>query len=572
MNIRFTSLALLTALTAGCAGTNTNAPSAKEAASQQATKSVAATTNRAPFAVTVAKPRKTFPVLRQMMAQREGFASIVQLMDLFAADEHADLERPVVFVTTGEDHAFGFSLAVVPGQEKAARAQLEKLGIAVVPGNKSEKFVCDIVRGGDGPRKVCTGNEPTFATLGAAAAVVPTNMTSDFRFEMDAATALKMQKARKQAKDSAAAGKDMSDVIVEKAFADLGRFTADVSYDGGFDVRLAMQVKGDDPMWRTLFEAPAKAPPSTFGLLPEDSEIAVFANAPPSSATKELKAMAQAAILSGCSESDLPVAREAFDSILFTGGSVSLAIGYDRAKAESAAKSLVGKGGSNTENVERARKALGAWALFGFEEPTERWTTAMRKLEALDCSPKEKKKKSSTKTRITAPAKALGLPAGTTEFVESHTPDSPKDKAKPPTYVFVVPDGARTWIAVGDDEAAVASRIRSSIDPKARHLGERVGAEMLRAPATGAAVFSAEALSWAGNDIDTTPSLLHSAELLAAAASMPTGGRTPIPVSFVSAPDRKGGELRVHSRIDSAAVTDLMSVFASDDEGEDADD
>ncbi|AKU94418.1 hypothetical protein AKJ09_01082 [Labilithrix luteola] len=570
MNIRLTSFALLASLSAGCAGAHTNAPTPKEASSQPAGKSASA--NAAPFAVTIAKPRKTFPLLRQMIAHRKGYASIGQLIDLFAADEDADLERPVVFTTTGKDRVFAYSLAIVPGQEKTARAHLEKLGIAAVAGGKSGKFVCDVVRGSDGPRKVCAGNEETLATLGPGAVNVPAGMTSDLRFEMDTTVAAKMQKARKQAAKAAAGdtSKDASDAFVDTAVADLGRFTADVSYDGGFDVRLAMQVKGQSPIWHTVFEAPAKAPPTTFALLPEDSEIALFAHAPPPGATKELREIAEAALVSDCSEGDARAAREAFDTILFTGGSVAFAIGYDRSKAESAAKSLVGKAGSNPDSVERARIALSSWALFGFEEPTERWLGALRKLESLDCN--SKGKTSSTKTRIVSPTKALGLPAGTTEFVEVHTAKNPKDKPKPTTYIFVVPDGSRTWLAIGEDELAIAARLRASVDPKGRHLGERVGGELLRTPATGAAVFSAEALAWAGHDLDSTPSILRSAELLVAAASMPTGGRTPIPVSFVSSPDGKGGELRLRSRVDSAAVGDVISFLASGDDSDDEDD
>jgi hypothetical protein len=105
-------------------------------------------------------------------------------------------------------------------------------------------------------------------------------------------------------------------------------------------------------------------------------------------------------------------------------------------------------------------------------------------------------------------AKAAGLPAGTTHWVLELPPRAPptrrdhgdrdgkKDARKPApapkpvlVHIFMAPDGARTWVGFGGDEAGVASKLAASLSTSGNNLGGRPELASLKSASVGAAAF-----------------------------------------------------------------------------------
>jgi hypothetical protein len=116
-------------------------------------------------------------------------------------------------------------------------------------------------------------------------------------------------------------------------------------------------------------------------------------------------------------------------------------------------------------------------------------------------------------------------------------PPKPADKkpaapAKPlQIHVFVVPDGARTWIGIGGDEAITAARLAATLGSAGEKLGARADLAALKDARIGSGgFFTARGLPETAQQV----SLLGNAgawgasEVFDEAAQMPHQGLSPI--------------------------------------------
>ncbi len=158
------------------------------------------------------------------------------------------------------------------------------------------------------------------------------------------------------------------------------------------------------------------------------------------------------------------------------------------------------------------------------------------------------------------PSPRLGLPAGSIEIIERRT----KEGAAPLSFTFVVPDKSggpeRTWIAVGDDENVVATRVRTAAkgDPDAT-LAKRTGIAPVREPATAAGFVTAAGAAWLLGETNDPVGLQRTATVLVRSRSLPTGGRTPI---LFRAETAKGdAKITARLSLDGAAIGDAASLY-----------
>jgi hypothetical protein len=327
---------------------------------------------------------------------------------------------------------------------------------------------------------------------------------------------------------------------------DFSGVSLDVSLEGTPEVRLAFALEGEDPLTSVLLDAPVAPPPAAFFRLPADAEVALFAHAPAAADIAGLRAslLDEGArfLDEGCTPAETAETRSHLDALLFTGGTVAMAAGFDRRSLEGAAAAA--KDEAALGALEAADRA---WFVLGFEEPSARWVENVSWLARHACGP------SGTRAKVGKPSARLGLPAGAVEIVE---PKSTSGK-----FTLVVPDGAsRTWLAIGDDEAALASHVRVALRGATdATLAGRPGLAQLRGAATFGGFVTAMGAGWVAGHGE--PQALRAATL--AARALPTGGRTPIPFrgSVVRAEAGTSGSVSVRVALDGSALGDLLSVF-----------
>jgi hypothetical protein len=104
-------------------------------------------------------------------------------------------------------------------------------------------------------------------------------------------------------------------------------------------------------------------------------------------------------------------------------------------------------------------------------------------------------------------------------------------------HIFLVPDGPRTWLAVGGDEAVTASRLAASLAQGGDKLSARPGLESLKDGSVGAGGFvTMRSLPEVAQQL---PLLMNGATWLTKesfdeAAQMPHHGLTPVPFSVTA--------------------------------------
>ncbi len=169
--------------------------------------------------------------------------------------------------------------------------------------------------------------------------------------------------------------------------------------------------------------------------------------------------------------------------------------------------------------------------------------------------------------------KADGLPAGTSHWVvdvpsfprrghghgprkDPKKPDAKKPMAAAPPakplkmHVFVVPDGQRTWIGIGGDEAEAAMKVAAALATGSDDLGARADMATLKAASIGSGGF-ATARGLAGFAIVlrvlSTGSPAGASELLDQLDQLPEKGSSPI--LFTSTPKAGGPPTSVTGQV-----------------------
>jgi hypothetical protein len=486
--------------------------------------------------VVVPRPSRSLARLRTLM---RGSPSALGVVDKLASfGRNIDLEQPVYAVLAGLSSAT--SVGLTPEVAKTAR--------------EASTNECDVIDVQGVPRYVCPSG-PDGEKLKPLAAAPPPSATTDAHVELTADGLAKL------------AGRGGGPTAILERFAlgtEIRSVSADLALEGAAEVKLTFGLSGKGRWASGAISAPVAAPPSTFARLPADAEIAFFLHAPPAADQGVFRKEILdgiAATDANCTESEIAEARSHFEKLLFTGGSLSLAAGFDRTAAETAAEAFVKTAVDKRKNT-ALRAATAAWIVVGVEEPAAKWVDNVTWLTKTHCA---KDKKPTKVTVLPKPSPRLGLPAGAVEIIERKQ----KDNTAPVSYTFIVPDKSggpeRTWIAVGEDEAIVAARVKASaVGAPDATLAKRSGLTALREPATFAGFFTATGFAWATGDAKDLASAARMATVVQQSRFLATGGRTPVVFRGEMTKDANSksgdGQFALRVGLDGAAIGDLATV------------
>lgn len=433
---------------------------------------------------------------------------------------------------------------------------------------------CAILLGSGGAaRLVCGETDKAVSQLGPYLARTMTRTTSndDMRVEVfvhelrDA----KVDDAPKPDRDP---GDAMADDLVNKLSADVSSVVLETSSrSGDLDTKVTTGfASATSPLTRAILGMGTPGtPPALFDRLPRDASFAWYGRGASPAELEPLRAtlfdaMQKWSIDDGYAPEATDKLLVPFRHVLLAGGPWAVASGARLDQARSALDAYVAGAKTNEGARGKARPARSDWLVAGVEEPAERWIDAARvlvKSDDLKPVPGAAKRqhdppRDSLKLSIRPVPAALQLPAGTLH-VEAQVTPNPKWVAKRKKdkmsvdatlphafHLFIVPDGARTWFAVGEDPALAATEVLASLGgaPDAGSLASRRDLDALRGmPASTAGFLSVAGLvSWRGGETDDE--LHHARESLLGLASMTNGGMTPVPVALAAMPGSSGAE------------------------------
>lgn len=309
--------------------------------------------------------------------------------------------------------------------------------------------------------------------------------------------------------------------------------------------------------------------PDLFWRLPADALVAGYARGADAADLEPLrKSLLRATETSireqTTSEEMVERARKVIASTLLTGGPIAAAYGFDVPGAVSAIASA-------TVKRPLERSALHGWFLVGLEEPSSRWADAFHEAIALQTLPVKApqgmlhRRAEATLTRCEELALTdATLPPHTAHFaLREYTTAKGKARgaAKWTFHVYVVPDGPRTWLAMGENDTVVVAKARGTIAAGPDDgLASRTDLRSLRG-ATGFGGFVTLGLFPALNGPSDPADPVAARTLLERLSALPEAGATPI-TFFTSGGggERDGVELRVVAP--NGAVKGILSQWS----------
>lgn len=339
---------------------------------------------------------------------------------------------------------------------------------------------------------------------------------------------------------------------------DFGKTSFDVLLEGTPELRASIHLNDKGPLAKALLEAPVAPPPSSFFKMPKDAELALYMHAPAAEEQAATKAAFFDLIMNqafeGCTDAEKQWARSEFEKLFFTGGDVSIAIGFDRARSEGAAGAVVGAP-SDKRKAKAFHDTAQPWILVALDEPAERWSKGLSTVINGRCKT-DTKTKGAKKPRVARKPSARGgaLPAGT--LVLPATDDTSD------TFV-IMPDKSqgkeRTWIAFGHGEALLTDRLRNVASGGTENsLAARPAVASLKTPATFAGFVTPVFFAFL-DESDKAP--VKSALRLVRAKNLATGGRTPLLFrAAVIRDERAGGDLNVRITASGATISDFFAI------------
>ncbi|WP_437642348.1 hypothetical protein [Sorangium sp. So ce854] len=391
--------------------------------------------------------------------------------------------------------------------------------------------------------------------------------------------------------DSERMGKE----LVERFFRDLESVSVDVTWarpdvDVGLGLRFASR-RSALALALTPAAAQDAAPPAAFFRLPRDTSLAFYTQG---ASRAELAPLREAVfgglrdhmIGEGYDAAGLDRFVDRLGAITFTGGPLVIGSGGDRAAAEKALADY--RGGEGKARARKAaRSALESWFLIAVEEPAQTWIAGVKELIQLGDEmdrqkararaagegaqgapggpPKGAASKDDETTDLVVARAPAALPAGTLH-VEMRS--RPLTKDGPPahtSHLYVVPAGQRTWIGIGEDDAAVVERLRIAADPgrDERTLGAAPGLEALRQRGTLAGgLFSLAGFTMLAASGDTPEALDEAAEDLGGLARLPARGAITMPLAITSEALGSGAaRLDARVRMPLAGARDVVALM-----------
>lgn len=334
------------------------------------------------------------------------------------------------------------------------------------------------------------------------------------------------------------------------------------------------------------------APPATFWQMPADADLALFSRGIDDAYVargRELVVGALHDVLAdgGVKDADAKAVGDAIGK-LFTGAGGAYASGIDdtAVRGTIAAYKALGSDASDAKRAEARHaevQALLGWHLLEVDQPAAASSDAFKALAAALRRPsvaaamRAKDKEAMPPVARTAPLpKGAALPAGTQHWVlevrsSGHHAEGHREAKKPaappkPTLVhfLVAPDGARSWVAIGGDDAALAAKLASALGSGGGGLGGRAELASLKDAKVGSAGFlTARSLP----EMATTLSLAFGGSPTGAASDMDETDRMPnkgaTPIVFTVTPQPAGGtaSLVETTFVPRGAVEDLVFEF-----------
>ncbi len=468
-------------------------------------------------------PRQSYDALERILASKRAWQKTRAALQIlgYGLGGLVDVDRPVYAVTTKDKRA-ALSIDVVPGRvaEVADHFRLapgDDGGFHVRPGApetaKGAPLVCEIARAPAGALRLVCGDDGAavrdLAPVLAGMTADPNGADVHVELGGDALrSGLGERIAVSTEKHSASylAGDALGVGLMTAFFGDLDAMTFDASLATDLAASFALRFRSDaSPLVRALTGHPGRtsAPSAAFWRLPADASMAFFTMGGVAEDLLPLKTALLDGIEAGLTDTACPDEIHYLDTrlraLFLTGGPLVVGLGNDVPLLEKALEKALAKQSDAAKQAARgaARQALAGWVLAEVDEPGERWISALRELTASDAKfagcarPAAPEVQEPMRSTTTAPAVVASwhLPAGTLHLVDRHVPrkEAPKDTRPAYTsHVYVVPDGDRTWFAMGEDEAMLVSRLKTALAGATdRTLEGRTGLESLRTAALG---------------------------------------------------------------------------------------
>jgi hypothetical protein len=340
---------------------------------------------------------------------------------------------------------------------------------------------------------------------------------------------------------------------------------------------------------RLVEQAPqAGTPPPIFWRAPKSSDMAFYGRSHDPKAYEGIRRVGAELIEGALAEGAFPAAdRKAvvslFDRLFQTGPVTVSAAGH-----ADAAPVAAGGGDPELERIRASIVSTIGWHLWGLEEPPARALGWLRDLGAAYNRPAVKewiraKTKADAKVLPAvklAPFGGKGLDKGT-QALEITLSGAAFDvggghgKARPPAsltcWLVVMPDGNRTWVALGADRASLERHLATvrTGGPDAQTLAARPGLEALksgRAMSAGFMTLAALAAQSGGGIASALRSrrgyFRHSGIGTEWLARVPNHGETPILV-VSTARDASASELTVKLQMTSGTVDDIRAAVSA---------
>jgi len=431
----------------------------------------------------------------------------------------------------------------------------------------------------------------------------PASQTSDFRAEVFLDKQRdSIRKLEDLAKGSASTKSDDPAEAFGATFAaDVGKTFLDDLDAVSFDVTSeddavslsfsALFGRSTSPITKMILSNGDGAPPQApFWQLPSDTSFAFYTHGATAADLAPLRdqlfgGFTTILAADGLPKSGVELADKSIRSVFLTGGPAVFGGGFDVDGARNALASYVALGKDTLAARTKARASMQGWTLFEVDEPASRWIDAMKDFAALDKikykkkAPKSGEPETENSTLVVTPTPAsLGLPPGTFHFERRATPIPPPPKkpgesatpAKPKiantTHIFVVPDGASTWIASGEDAKVVAAHVKAALSsaPASGTMKGRAGLERLATLKTTSGLFAT--LTWgvlAFSDDTSDADLKDASSWLDKLSRWPARGATPMETYVTSVPPTHGGlgGRTITFRLPRAALGDIVKAF-----------
>jgi len=374
--------------------------------------------------------------------------------------------------------------------------------------------------------------------------------------------------------------------------------------DGGADATATLKLATASSVVGRLATAHADRSgpaPDAFWQLPSDADFAVFHRGLDDGDLTPLRDLVLKAIddelaAVNVKDADRKAVLDALAKVA-SPSAKSYASGLDLAavKKALAAEKAVAGGPDSPERLEARRVAaevLLGWRLLEVEEPATRATGVLKEIAAAWAGPgiaaayrARNKGAAAPVLRAVAVSKGASLPAGSVHYLLELPPleearggagagkakADDKDKAKQPVappkrfaiHAFVVPDGARTWIAFAGDEALATSKLAMALGAGQAKLSSRAELARLKSGPVGAGgFFTLRGLAETAtlSAILSGGSLRGTAEGLDEATQMPGQGMVAIPFSLTAQPGSPPAS-QVTLQVPRGAIEDVVTAL-----------